>query len=85
VKPIKLDTDDVQVLPVEADPCCECDAPVFPVGARVLVDGRDEARVTQAFPEGSSSFMFAHYKLDFVGGDRNVAVAMRRVSVKRTS
>ncbi len=55
----------------------------FPVGARVLVDGRDEAIVKQAFPEGSSSFLFPHYKLDFLGGDRNVAVAMKRVGVER--
>ncbi len=34
----------------------------FPVGARVLVDGRDPAIVKQAFPEGSSSYLFPHYK-----------------------
>lgn len=56
---------------------------VFPIGARILVDGRDEAIVKQAFPEGSSSFMWAHYKLDFVGGDRNVVVNMSRVGVER--
>jgi hypothetical protein len=56
---------------------------VFPIGARVLVDGRDEAIVKQAFPEGSSSFMWPHYKLDFVGGDRNVAVNVSRVGVER--
>jgi hypothetical protein len=54
---------------------------VFPVGARVLVDGRDEAIVKQAFPEGSTSFLFSHYKLDFIGGDKNVAVKMSRVGV----
>lgn len=57
--------------------------PFFPVGARVLVDGRDEAIVAQAFPEGSSSYLFPHYKVHFVGGDRNVAVAMKRVGVER--
>ena len=56
---------------------------VFPLGARVLVDGRDEAIVKQAFPEGSSSFMWPHYKLDFVGGDRNVVVNMSHVGVER--
>lgn len=55
----------------------------FPVGARVLVDGRDEARVAQVFPEGSSSFMFPHYKLNFIGGDQNVAVSMKRVGVEK--
>jgi hypothetical protein len=58
-------------------------AHIFPVGARVLVDGRDEARVAQAFPKGSSSFMWPHYKLNFMGGDQNVAVVMTRVGVIR--
>lgn len=58
-------------------------AHVFPPGARVLVDGRDEAIVKQAFPEGSTSYLFPHYKLDIVGGDRNVAVNMNRVGVER--
>jgi hypothetical protein len=56
---------------------------VFPHGARVLVDGRDEAIVKQAFPQGSTSYMFPHYKLDIVDGDKNVAVAMNRVGVDR--
>jgi hypothetical protein len=55
----------------------------FPSGARVLIDGRDEAIVRQAFPEGSSSYLFPHYKLDIVGGDKNVAVAMKRIGVDR--
>ncbi len=55
----------------------------FPVGAVVLVDGRDRARVAQAFPEGSSSNYGPHYKLDFEGGDRNVSVAWSRVGVVR--
>lgn len=55
----------------------------FPIGARVLVDGQDQAIVKQAFPEGSSSFLFPHYKVDFVDGDRNVAVQMKRVGVER--
>ena len=57
--------------------------PAFPPGARVYVDGRDVAIVKQAFPEGSSSYLFPHYKVDFVGGDRNVAVAIGRVGVKK--
>ena len=55
----------------------------FPCGARVLIDGRDEAIVKQAFPKGSSSFLFPHYKVDIVGGDKNVAVAMKRIGVGR--
>lgn len=57
--------------------------PIFPIGARVLVDGHDLAVVAQRFPEGSSSFMFPHYKLHFIGGDQNVAVHMKRVGVVR--
>lgn len=53
----------------------------FPIGAKVLVDGRDLAIVKQAFPEGSSSFLFPHYKLDFLHGDKNVAVSLKRVGV----
>lgn len=55
----------------------------FPIGARILVDGEVEAIVKQFFPEGSSSYLFPHYKLDFVDGDRNVAVSMKRVGVER--
>jgi hypothetical protein len=53
----------------------------FPIGARVLVDGEVQAIVKQFFPEGSSSYLFPHYKLDFVGGDKNVAVSIKRVGV----
>lgn len=53
----------------------------FSIGAKILVDGRDKAVVKQAFPEGSSSYLFPHYKLDFLGGDKNVAVNMSRVGV----
>lgn len=55
----------------------------FPVGARVLVDGRDSAIVRGYFPEGSSSYMFAHYKVDVQHGDKNMAVHVRRIGVKR--
>jgi hypothetical protein len=53
--------------------------PVLPSGARVFVDGRYEARVRQGFPEGSASYSFPHYKLDFVRGEKNVAVSASRV------
>jgi hypothetical protein len=55
----------------------------FPPGARVLVDGRDAAIVKQSFPEGSASFLFPYYRVDFVGGDKGVAVAIDRVGVGR--
>jgi hypothetical protein len=55
---------------------------MFPCGARVLIDGRDQAIVRATFPEGSTSYLFPHYKVDIVGGGRNVAVAVARVGVK---
>jgi hypothetical protein len=56
---------------------------LFPIGARVLVDGRTEAIVKSAWPEGSTFYLYPHYKLDFVGGDRGVVVRAARVGVKR--
>ena len=49
-------------------------------GTTVLVDGRYRAIVREAFPEGSTSFRFSHYKVDMVDGDKNVAVAMSRIA-----
>ncbi len=54
----------------------------FPRGAKVYVDSRDVAVITQVFPEGSSSYLFPHYKVDYPQGDKNVAVNMNRVGVK---
>jgi hypothetical protein len=42
----------------------------FPAGALVLVDGRRRAVVRETFPEGSTSFAFPHYRVDFVNLDR---------------
>ncbi len=53
----------------------------FPVGARVQVDGV-VAVVKAYWPEGTSSFLCPHYKLDFLGGDRNVAVHVSRVRAR---
>jgi hypothetical protein len=57
----------------------------FPPGARVLIDGRDEAIVIQAFPEGSTSYLFPHYKLRSKGSGFSevFAVAANRVGVER--
>jgi hypothetical protein len=57
--------------------------PILPCGARAYVDGRDEVVISQSFPQGSSYYMFPHYKVHFEGGDRNVAVSMTRVGVVR--
>lgn len=54
---------------------------VFPSGAKVLLDGRDKAIVREAFVEGSTSYLFPHYKVDIVGGDKGVAIHMSRVGV----
>lgn len=59
-----------------------CGCPGFPVGARVLIDGEVEARVKAHFPQGSTSYGFPHYKLDVIGGDKNIAVHVARVGVK---
>lgn len=55
----------------------------FPIGARVLVDGRDEAIVKYAYPMGSTSHRHPHYKVDFVDGDKDVAVPFAHVGVDR--
>lgn len=57
----------------------------FRSGARVFVDGKSQAIVRQAFPKGSTSHLFAHYKVDLIGGDTNVAIAMDRVGVERAT
>lgn len=57
----------------------------FPPGARVLIDGRDMAIVRQHFPEGSHALHGPHYKVDYVGGDKNVAVHEKRVGVEKES
>jgi len=39
--------------------------PLLPIGARAYCDGRDEVIVRQTFPEGSSSYLWPHYKVCF--------------------
>lgn len=51
----------------------------FPVGAAVLIDGKRKARVLAAFPAGSTSYAFPHYRLREQG--QSVVVAMSRVGV----
>lgn len=53
----------------------------FQAGAKVYVDGKHAAVVRDAYPKGSASYMFPHYRVDYCGGDRNVAVAWDRVGV----
>lgn len=55
----------------------------FPVGARVLVDGRDEARIRACWPHGSHMQLGPHYSLDFIDGDKNVRVHYSRIGVGR--
>lgn len=54
---------------------------LFPIGAKVYVDKLHLAYVRGVFPEGSSSFLFPHYKVDFIDGDKNVAIKLDRVGV----
>ncbi len=35
----------------------------FPIGATVYVDGHDVHRVLEHYPEGSTSYLFPHYRL----------------------
>ncbi len=58
---------------------------VFPVGAKVYLDGQYTAKVLQAFPEGSTSHLFPHYKVrtgDERWGEDSV-VSMDRVGVDK--
>jgi len=57
---------------------------VFPYGTKVLLDKKDKAIVRQAFPVGSASYSFPHYKVDIIGGDKNVAIAMNKVTEDKT-
>lgn len=55
----------------------------FQPGAHVLIDGTIVATVKAYFPEGSTSYGFPHYKVDIAEGDRNVAIAVKRIGVVR--
>ena len=55
---------------------------MFTIGARVLIDGQYPAIVRAAFPKGSTSYLFPHYKVDFVAGDKGAAVAWGRVKTR---
>lgn len=57
----------------------------FSVGTRVYIDGEDEAIVKAYFPKGSSSYLFPHYKVDMVNGDRNVAISAKRCFAEKGS
>jgi hypothetical protein len=61
-------------------------ARVFPPGATVYVDGEQRMKVLQAFPEGSTSYLFPHYQLGpahrrILSTDEIETVAMNRVGV----
>ncbi len=57
----------------------------FPSGARVLVDGRDEAIVGAHFPEGSTFRLYPHYQLRWPNASPGeyFYVPISRVGVKR--
>jgi len=57
----------------------------LPPGAVVLIDGVVRATVVQAFPEGSTSYAFPHYRVNIQGGDRSAAIAMNRCTVKQVN
>ena len=55
----------------------------FPIGAIVLIDGVVRARVLEACPEGTTSQLSPHYRVDIEHGDRNVRVSMNRIGVTK--
>lgn len=48
-------------------------------GIKILVDRKHRATVWEHFPEGSTSFGFAHYVVRYVPDGERVAVASWRV------
>jgi hypothetical protein len=50
----------------------------------VYIDGKDAAIIKAYFLEGSCFFMFPHCKVDFINGDKNVAVSLNRVKMTAT-
>jgi hypothetical protein len=50
-------------------------------GDHVLLDGKTRAIVRSVWPVGSTSFAFPHARIDFSEGDRDVAVALKRLTV----
>ena len=54
---------------------------VFPVGAKVIVDGKYAARVDASFAGGSTSFLFAHYIVSGPKLGNRVVVSLARVGV----
>jgi len=53
----------------------------YPIGAKILVDGHRPAIIMEAYPEGSTSYLFAHYVLRFVGSTERTIIAMSRVGI----
>jgi hypothetical protein len=74
---------------IEAIDCSDCKRVAvsrlhrFHSGAAVYIDGRDCARVREAFPEGSTSYAFPHYRVDIYDGDSNMAVRWDRVGIDK--
>lgn len=50
-------------------------------GAPLIVDGRDAAVALEAFPEGSTSYLFPHVCLRFVGGSERCVLHFSRVEL----
>jgi len=47
----------------------------------VLVDGSRPATIVEAFPEGSTSYLFAYYVIRFAGSRERTVIAMTRVGI----
>lgn len=48
--------------------------------SKVTIDGSTRATVHEHFPDGSTSYLFPHYSLNIVNGERRVVVASYRVT-----
>lgn len=56
---------------------------MFKFGARVYIDGQDEAIIQSAWPEGTYFHPWPHYKVNFINGDKNVVVNITRVGAEK--
>ena len=47
---------------------------------KVLIDGKYKARCVEHFPEGSTSYLFSHFVVVYVGSKERTVVAASRVT-----
>lgn len=52
-------------------------------GAKCYIDGKRPAKILQFFPEGSTSFSFAHYVVLEDGSDRQTVLHATRIRFEK--